>query len=253
MIIGVLFFSSCEKNNNTEIDNQSIENPFEKVGIEHNILVKEIINSLEGSNKKEKIDFTNKYLSNKIETSNKSKSSSFIVNYNSEIKNYEVYNDAKKLYQTFLNIGLKNKSDKSKNYSIVSKESIQNEVNEVLDLLESDYLTLDDIINDVDKREKLVSEKFDEEDYEAIYSFYSTMRYSFTYWAPTEEGGEGGFDSFTNNYSNKSNTFSRARKINWWKVGGCDVVGALVGSRGGIWGAVIVGAGASTISIIMQW
>ena len=34
-------------------------------------------------------------------------------------------------------------------------ESIQNEVNEVLDLLKYDGLTLDDIVNEVDKKENL--------------------------------------------------------------------------------------------------
>ena len=252
LILGVFFFNSCETNDNTEIDGQSIENPFEKVGIEHNNLVKEILSSLEGKNREEKINFTNKYLSDKIETDKKSRSIYSVINYNSEIQDYEVYNDPKKLYQSFLSVGSKNKSFNSKSFFIASKENIQYEVNEVLDLLESNDLTLDEIINEVDRREKLVSDKFDEEDFETIYSFYSTMRHSFTYWAPTDQGGEGGFDNFVSNYSNKSQTSAKVKKINWWKVGGCDVVGALVGCRGGFWGAVIVGAGASVISIIMQ-
>jgi hypothetical protein len=147
-----------------------------------------------------------------------------------------------------------NKSNSNQVY-VDTKDIIVNEVNEVLSFLESNDLKLDQIIEEIEKREKLVEDKFDEADFETIYSFYSTMRHSVNYWAPSNEGGEGGFDNFVNIQSktNYSKSLQMKSKINWWKVGGCDAVGALVGCRGGIWGAVITGAGASVISIIMQW
>lgn len=134
------------------------------------------------------------------------------------------------------------------------KEDVQNEVYEVLDFLESNDLTLTQIVEEIVNREILAEQKFEQDDLETIYSFYSTLRHSANYWAPESEGGEGGFDSFINTQSKTNHSkSSQMKKINWWKVGGCDAVGALVGCRGGFWGAVIVGAGASVISIIMQY
>lgn len=60
-------FQNCQKENNFENDNQLFKNPFEKVGIEHNNMVKNILSDLQGSSKIDKIDFTNSYLSTHLE------------------------------------------------------------------------------------------------------------------------------------------------------------------------------------------
>ncbi|MDO5104270.1 hypothetical protein [Capnocytophaga sp.] len=124
----------------------------------------------------------------------------------------------------------------------------------VLDFLNSNKLTLTEILEEVKKRESIAAEKFKQDELEGIYAFYSTLKHSAKYWAPKKEGGEGDFDNFTaKQYQASYAKTARMAHINRWKVGGCDAVGALVGCRGGVWGAVITGAGASAISVIMQW
>ncbi|MDM1373754.1 hypothetical protein [Myroides marinus] len=133
---------------------------------------------------------------------------------------------------------------------------IKNEVFEDLDKIDLLGGNLKNILFYINEREKNVENKFNEEnDRNSMYSFYATLRHSFVFWAPINEGGEGNFDKYMSEKNNNDSlSISIRGSINWWKVGGCDAVGATVGGiMGGPKGALVTGAGASIISIIMQW
>lgn len=250
-VIFSLFLINCQKEDKFEEINNV--NPFDYVGREHNKVVKDALEKLVGNSNENKISFTNVYISNLVQRSNKNKTSE-LTNYNILINNNKVYKNPRALYNEFILLSKNHRRSNNNEIYIDLKLNIQTEVNEVLTYLQSENLTLNEILNEIKKREIQLVNKFSGDDLEAMYIFYSTWRHSSLYWAPTSEGGEGGFDNYEilNNPQSQKST-NKNSKINWWKVGGCDLVGALVGCRGGIWGAVITGAGASVISIIMQW
>lgn len=216
-------------------------------------MLKNVLFNLQVSSKEEQIEFVNSYLDGELEKIKLNTLNVVPENYNKGIKNHMVYYSGKELYRAFLSADKILQKNTSTPTYIYARKNIQDEVNEVLDFLDSNELTLTGILEEIKKREIIATKKFKQDELESIYSFYSTLRHSAKYWAPEKEGGEGGFDNYaTKQYQAGYSITARKAEITWWKVGACDAIGALVGCRGGFWGAVITGAGASAISIIMQ-
>ncbi|MFJ1330173.1 hypothetical protein [Capnocytophaga canimorsus] len=256
LLLGIIFlFQSCQKenNNNVQYDNKVFENPFEQVGVQHNEMLENVLFNLKVSSKKEQIEFVNSYLENELKKIKLNTLDVVPENYNKYVENHSVYYNGKDLYRAFLSLDKMSQKSTSNSTYIYARKNIQDEVNDVLDFLDSNELTLAGILEEVKKREIIAVGKFKQDELESIYSFYSTLRHSAKYGAPEKEGGKGGFDKYIAKQHQASySKTAREADINWWKVGGCDAIGALVGSRGGFWGAVITGAGASAISVIMQ-
>lgn len=163
LLLGIIFlFQSCQKeNNNVQYDNKVFENPFEQVGVQHNEMLKNVLFNLQVSSKKEQIEFVNSYLENELK---KTKSNILNVvpeNYNKYIENYTAYYNGKELYRAFLSLDKMSQKSTSNPTYMYTRKNIQDEVNEVLDFLDSNELTLAGILEEVKKERVLLQENLD--------------------------------------------------------------------------------------------
>lgn len=247
-----LALMSCSENASITDTETPFENPFETVGIEHNILLKQLLVETSNYNQEDAIRHVISFTDSKI----KSQGLSSNVNLNNEVSDFTIFRNPKKLYNFYKgDIILKGYSTSSEDNDEAVSEDVDREINEVLDLLESQSWELESLLTVMGEREKNIPATLNEQEQLAIYSMYSTLRHSMSYWAPANEGGEGGFDAYNNSVTSQSTKSGDliSGKIKWWKVGAVDLIGAAMGAySGGIGGALVVGGGASLIAIIMQ-
>lgn len=193
---------------------KTLTNPMEKVGIEHNKVVKNLLPKItqKGWSKTQAIEEVIKWGKDNGDT------------FHNSSRNYT---DPYALL---------------KEYNLPS--DLEVEVKSLIDALSKskDYSEVENLVN---VRLSSVSSKFSGKELEAIQSYLAVVKYSSKLWLPKEAGGEDALSTLI--ISEPIGGGSPNMVINWWKVAACDGVGAIGGGIMGGWVGAGVGAGVASI------
>ena len=191
------------------------QNSFDKIGIEHNQMLRKVLPKIDYSKKginlldEIKIKFIKEF----------PKRRSDFENFFSEIKTTQIFDNPFDL--------LKWMKEKNK----INKELYDLVYNDLIKIKNMNSKEIQNyVINTKSKKANLSTDLQNK-----YYSFLSVLKYSSKFWSVDDENGV--------KYITKNNKWSP--RVNGWKVLGCDAVGCFMGGPAGA-------AGSSAISIIMQ-
>lgn len=246
-IFGIALWS-CNKSENL-VSGKQFENPNENIGKEHNRLLPIVLENLDVSNKSQSINIINQRLKEINKSISEKENSSKAVNINEIIINYTSYKSPEDYFAEYSTLtNMESDDNDYENLSQAAKSEIQN----VIEYVSEKDWNLNELTNYLTSQEQLLNGKnYNDFDKSSLFSYYATYRHSIEFWAPINQGGQGGLDNFIS--ENNINTPEGWDNVNWWKTGGVDAIGALMGARGGWIGALIGCVGASAISVIMQY